>query len=823
MTSDKYNGFEFCNSYVIAIKDKENMKRHLLFLLISLLCCVSTFAQEQTRLQTIKEMLQEDSLRAVNYHDEVIQYYEEKNQLRLQLSEACKELQLGIFSNKMQYVFYTTAMVKQYQQLDARLQAYATPNHLLTDYCHDAFARLSMLRESLDGMVLPDSINGLPNPEIAERAHCQRIISHLESKYHHALVREEETNRRADSLLRTMNHTRAYVEACSQRIRHAAFDNTDNTYWLLLPYVADHFKAISQQEHSGELSSLSQSGELQIIWCEMLAMLLLAIVCIALLMRFMKGGRLLMRIKANPLISVNLLWVLLCAVSLLADIMIFRLPAITNAFSIFAVYLLFCMMVQLFLLLREQGSRASKAIRLYAPILFVGFCTIFIRLFFLPDTVLVLITFPILLVALIWQAVAFLRCRSGVARFDRIFSLIALVCLLFMALQAMAGYVFIALIIFIWMQAEAMCVIAAFGLHKVLQWYSRHYLNARIAEFVSHHENAHFRPVQITWFYDLILMVGLPVFLIASLPLCTYIALDYFHAGEMCIDYFCTNFYSLQSADGEILKLSVRGLCIVGVLFFIFRYVSHLSTAICSQIISEKEQRRGEHIHHGSGKGDKSLVATIIRLTVAALYLASCCIVLAIPTSALTFIFAGLATGIGFAMRDIINNLFYGIQLMAGRLHVGDYIVCGNYRGVVTSISYLTTQMLTEENATVYFTNADLFSNTFQNLTRVSPYETALVTVDIDYGCDIRLAEETLRKAVSSIHKTDRHGREMIAQDDIHIEVNDLNKDAIRMAVRIGVLAEECTYFLPEIRMAIYESLAAAGIQAPTTTVNINR
>ena len=32
--------------------------------------------------------------------------------------------------------------------------------------------------------------------------------------------------------------------------------------------------------------------------------------------------------------------------------------------------------------------------------------------------------------------------------------------------------------------------------------------------------------------------------------------------------------------------------------------------------------------------------------------------------------------GIGFAMKDILENIYYGISLMAGRIKIGDYIIC---------------------------------------------------------------------------------------------------------------------------------------------------
>ena len=62
-------------------------------------------------------------------------------------------------------------------------------------------------------------------------------------------------------------------------------------------------------------------------------------------------------------------------------------------------------------------------------------------------------------------------------------------------------------------------------------------------------------------------------------------------------------------------------------------------------------------------------------------------VILEVPKSGISIVSAGLATGLGFAMQSILENFFYGINLMAGRLHVGDYIVCDGISGKVESIT----------------------------------------------------------------------------------------------------------------------------------------
>ena len=98
-------------------------------------------------------------------------------------------------------------------------------------------------------------------------------------------------------------------------------------------------------------------------------------------------------------------------------------------------------------------------------------------------------------------------------------------------------------------------------------------------------------------------------------------------------------------------------------------------------------------------------------------------ILLKIPKSGISLVTAGLATGIGFAMKDLLNNFFYGISLMAGRLRVGDWIECDGVQGKVESITYQSVQVVTNDNCVMSFLNSTLFANNFRNLTRNNSYE----------------------------------------------------------------------------------------------------
>ena len=75
------------------------------------------------------------------------------------------------------------------------------------------------------------------------------------------------------------------------------------------------------------------------------------------------------------------------------------------------------------------------------------------------------------------------------------------------------------------------------------------------------------------------------------------------------------------------------------------------------------------------------------------LYVVISMLCLNISTSGILVAMGGLSTGIGFAMKDTLENLFYGVSLMTGRLHIGDIIECDGVRGQVVDISYQSTMI----------------------------------------------------------------------------------------------------------------------------------
>jgi len=191
-------------------------------------------------------------------------------------------------------------------------------------------------------------------------------------------------------------------------------------------------------------------------------------------------------------------------------------------------------------------------------------------------------------------------------------------------------------------------------------------------------------------------------------------------------------------------------------------------------------------------------------------------VVLKIPIGALSLVAAGLATGLGLAMKDILNNFIYGIQLMGGRLRVGDYIECDGVRGKVTAISYQTTQIQTLEDTVIAFTNTTLFNKNFKNLTRNGDYEFLKLVVGIKYGTDVEMVRGLLNEATKQLMTKDKYNRQIVdPKRGINVFFESFGDSSVNICLKQYVLVEERAPYIARAQELVYNTLNANNIEIP--------
>jgi small conductance mechanosensitive channel len=107
-----------------------------------------------------------------------------------------------------------------------------------------------------------------------------------------------------------------------------------------------------------------------------------------------------------------------------------------------------------------------------------------------------------------------------------------------------------------------------------------------------------------------------------------------------------------------------------------------------------------------------------------------------------------VSVGIGFALKDILGNLFAGVLLLVQHpFTIGDQIRVGNQEGFVETVRVRDTQLLTYDGERVFIPNSTVFSSPIINYSS-TPSLRKDVRIGIKYAAEIekarRLALETL-------------------------------------------------------------------------------
>ena len=474
------------------------------------------------------------------------------------------------------------------------------------------------------------------------------------------------------------------------------------------------------------------------------------------------------------------------------------------------------------LVLRVKREQVHHSLRLYIPTIIIALIIIVCRISFVPDSFINFILPPILALAVVRQ-LAFSIAESGKATsVDSALGWISLAIYVISFSFSFIGYTFVALLILVWWYFQLAALLSIFCIADLLGRYKERWLDKRVEAMrqrITYVKGQDRESLLFgaTWFYDFVRDVAIPAMLLVSLPLCLHLALNVFDFEDLYYTIFHRPFVLLTDKDGyETLRISGRSIIGLALLFLALRYFNRAIHAIWQYVRYATFMRKHNRTSIRANEINLALGNSIISVLVWMSYAVVVISVWKIPTGSLGLIAGGLSAGIGLALKDIINNFIYGIQLMGGRLRVGDWIECDGIRGKVTDINYQTTLVETLRGTQVAFLNASLFGKSFTNLTRNHAYELTIVKVGVAYGTDFQRVREALEKGLEALKTKDAYGRDVVEPGyGIYIRFDDFGDSSVNVAVRQYVLVPEQIEYVYRCKELIYKILAENGITIP--------
>ena len=468
------------------------------------------------------------------------------------------------------------------------------------------------------------------------------------------------------------------------------------------------------------------------------------------------------------------------------------------------------------LVIRLRGEAIRKGIRLYVPILLLSFIVISLRVAFVPNSLLNIIFPPLLLVFTAAQAWTLFRNKKDLPAWDVAYGWVSLLVLVATSIIALRGFVLLGIQLLIWWIFLLTLLQTITAVYDLLHIYYVRHIKEMKTNYIEAHPNLPNDTdedlIAVTWPHSFVKSALLPVAIVLSIPFSLFMASSVFDLNEVFNEYYRVPFLEVPG----YISLSCYKLVLVLVLFFLFRYLVYAGKALYRllRIKSLLKGSAGRLFHEN--QANFTLAENIIGISLWGIYVIAIFLILKIPGGAIKVIGAGLATGLGFAMKDILNNFFYGVQLMSGRVRVGDFIECDGIRGKVDSINYQSTQIIASDGSVMAFPNATLFNKNFKNLTKNHSYELLSFDVGVKYGVDVDKVRAIIQEALVPLEKKDVYGRDIVdPKYGIQVRFKDFGDNSVNLSVYQYITVEEHYTYPARAKELIYNALNENGIEIP--------
>ena len=465
------------------------------------------------------------------------------------------------------------------------------------------------------------------------------------------------------------------------------------------------------------------------------------------------------------------------------------------------------------LYVRLKGDQMRHAAIIYTPLMLLSFIVILFRIVLIPNTLVNLIFPPILLAFTIWQYVVARRHKKYLTLLDKCYTQITTIAMMFACVAAWVGFTLLAVQVMIWWTFQLAAIMTITCIYDLTKKYEARYLLKNLgAETANTSERLDLLKrvkkgeyIDQTWFYDLFCRTLVPILAVLSVLVSIFWAAQVFEMTSLCRKIFTRDIVNQTG----IIRISLFWVCMAAALFFIFRYINY---ALRSFYLHFRKKYSND-----DDSINKTLARNVIGILCWGLYIIIVLVIFKVPKDGISIVSAGLATGLGFAMQSILENFIYGISLMSGRIHVGDYIECDGIAGRVESITYQSTQITTNDGSVIAFLNSALFSKNFKNMTRNHRYELIKVPVGVAYGTDVEQVRQLLIEALEPICHEENGSGLTLTDTNIPVSVafSDFGESSVDLKVCIWMLVEEKLAITSRVKEIIYNTLNKNNIEIP--------
>ena len=752
-------------------------------------------------------VLQEDSLKnslQVLRHELIAQHIEQTKQLNEsrfitdQVTKQLKEIgdksaqvSLMLYSQKTDNIFDLTYACQQATELWKDFQTKTRPFHDLITESNEEIARYDSLVNVLSTMYT----YGLTQKMKTDRNVCLTLAVSIRRML-------KERNDSYQEYIQYYNYSQhqlqaldAYAKKRYKEIQSGIFSNSGDNYFKLLKTANFRISQMNNTLSEKYAPNTIVVSQWDVKWIITLFSMILLYGLIAILVNYLSIRFLVTRVmktnrfgqKNQAFLAKRTCIIMLASVITFSIVLIIiRLFSPSNfvhmACSLLLEYTWMLAVIFASLLLRVEGSQTHNAYRIYYPLIMIGFFVIAFRIVMLPNSVVTFLFTPLLLIDTLWQARMIHKYHKLVPRYDLNFAYISQFVFIFSLVSAWIGYTMLAVQVIIWWSMQLACILTIA--------FFKDYLN----QYREKHPIKKLSPYKV-WFLRFIDIVLIPTALVISFIIAIYWATDVFNLSGLTWNLFRTNFI-----ESDKIQISVYSIAIVTILWFIFNYLNLTIRDAIKLYLQRNDPSTAE--------ARATMFINVLQVVVWGTWLLITLGIFQVSSTWLVVVTGGLSTGIGFAMKDILENIYYGISLMAGRIKIGDYIICDGIRGKVSSINYTSTVIDALDGSTIAFQNSQLFTKNYKNMTKNDGYEVGVIEVGVAYGTNVKEVRELLIDAIAKLGITNEN-------KDIIVRLKSFDDSCITLKILVWLNVLTQGNDISVVMECIYDTLNNNGIEIP--------
>ena len=693
---------------------------------------------------------------------------------------------LMLYSQDQEYLFDLTYACHQATELYQEFQRRQAPFREYIENTAVEIARYDSLVTSLKSM--PTDM--LSDQARIDRSVCLTLATSVMRSLEDASQQMEDYIRYYDMTESRLKNMNDYAQKRYYDIQTSIFVNGGDTYVGILRHIKQKWQTMKEVvTRKYAVNKESQHSDWNIYWIAGLfvAIIFYAVVAIGLnllVFRFMPR-----RLHTPEFLKKrsSIIWAT-TTITLALIMGVMGRNSEQNFFimasGLLVEYLWLLAVILISLLLRVSGDQIKSAFHIYAPLLVIGLVVITFRIILIPSELVSLAFPPILLCCMVWQWVGVRRHNRNIPRSDMFYTYISLTVFIASVACSWAGYTLLSVQLLIWWIMQLTCILTITSISQYLKLYAdRHGFDTK--------------PITQTWFYTFIHQVAVPILIVCSVMISIYWAADVFNLSDMCWDIFTSKFINQQYFQVSIFKISV-----VVSLWFFFSWLSKTVLSLLRLHFETKDPSTAE--------SRTVMGRNVVQLIIWGAWLLITLAYFHISVAWLLAISGGLSTGIGFASKDIIENIYYGASLMTGRIKVGDWIEVDGTMGKVASISYTSTIIESLAGEVITFQNSQLFAKNYKNLTRNHGYVLAIVPFGVAYGSNLRQVSQLIEDAVNGMNH-----EWMDPEKKVKSVVYEMGDSSVNFKLFVWADAVKKSYVISDVLKCVYDTLDANGIAIP--------